>query len=64
MCIHMFINSSLIGYITQWDFQNNKYVHNERTVQNTLVENILLLFLVQGVRDQVSSLVPFIVLGF
>jgi len=59
----MFINSSLIGCITQWDFQSKMYVHNERIFQNTAVENILLLFRVQEVGDQVSSLLPFIVLG-
>jgi hypothetical protein len=59
----MFINSNLIAYITQWDFQNKKYVHNEGIVQNIVVENILLLFRVQEVRDQISSRVSFIVLG-
>jgi len=52
MCIHMFIKSSLIGYITQCDFQNKKCVYNERIVQNIVVENILLLFRAQEIGDQ------------
>jgi hypothetical protein len=62
MCIHMFIKSSLIGYITQWDFQNKKYVLNERIAQNTVIENILFLFRVQELGVQVSSRMPFIFL--
>lgn len=60
ICVCVFINSSLVGYITQWDFQNKKYVHNELIVQNTAIEKNLLLFRVRDVGFQVSSRVPFV----